>query len=171
MKTFQGVFEDVPSACNAVSAIIGRGIVPAAMEMVDALTIKAVQSVMDAGYPDSAGAVLLIEVEGTDDEVDELEAEVRPVLHDARSTDVRAATDAADRERLWSGRKGALGALGSSGAELLPSGWGCAADSTCAGAGEGGGGVEGVPFPHCQRVPRRGWEPAPVHPVRRATGG
>ncbi len=113
VKTFQGVFTDVPSACNAVSAIIGRGIVPAAMEMVDALTIKAVQSVMDAGYPDSAGAVLLIEVEGTADEVDELEAEVRPALHDARSTDVRAATDAADRDRLWSGRKGALGALGS----------------------------------------------------------
>ena len=113
VKTFQGVFADVPSACNAVSAIIGRGIVPAAMEMVDALTIKAVQSVMDAGYPDDAGAVLLIEVEGTPDEVEELEAEVRPALRDARSTDVRAATDAADRERLWSGRKGALGALGS----------------------------------------------------------
>ena len=113
VKTFQGVFADVPSACNAVSAIIGRGIVPAAMEMVDALTIRAVQSVMDAGYPDSAGAVLLIEVEGTPDEVEELEAEVRPALRDADAGDVRAATDAADRERLWSGRKGALGALGS----------------------------------------------------------
>ncbi len=113
VKTFQGVFADVPSACNAVSAIIGRGIVPAAMEMVDALTIKAVQSVMDAGYPDDAGAVLLIEVEGTPDEVEELEAEVRPALRDAHSADVRTATDAADRERLWSGRKGALGALGS----------------------------------------------------------
>ena len=68
---------------------------------------------MDAGYPDDAGAVLLIEVEGTPDEVEELEAEVRPALRDAHSTDVRAATDAADRDRLWSGRKGALGALGS----------------------------------------------------------
>ena len=68
---------------------------------------------MDAGYPDDAGAVLLIEVEGTPDEVEELEAEVRPALRDAHSADVRTATDAADRERLWSGRKGALGALGS----------------------------------------------------------
>ena len=130
VKTFQGVFADVPSACNAVSAIIGRGIVPAAMEMVDALTIKAVQSVMDAGYPDDAGAVLLIEVEGTPDEVEELEAEVRPALRDAHSADVRTATDAADRERLWSGRKGALGALGSLGAQLLLGGWGSAPHPT-----------------------------------------
>ena len=113
VKAFQGVFGDVPAACNAVSAIIGRGIVPAAMEMVDALTIKAVQSVMDAGYPEDAGAVLLIEVEGTIEEVEELESEVRHALKEARAADLRVASDAADRERLWSGRKGALGALGS----------------------------------------------------------
>ena len=54
VKTFLGVFPDIESACSAVSAIIGHGIVPAALEMIDSTTIKAVQSVMDAGYPDGA---------------------------------------------------------------------------------------------------------------------
>ena len=113
VRTFLGVFGDVAIACNAVSAIISRGIVPAAMEMIDALTIKAVQGAMDAGYPESAGAILLIELEGTAEEVDELEAEVQQALQDNEASEVRVASDPGDRERLWIGRKGALGALGS----------------------------------------------------------
>ena len=58
VKTYLGIFPDVELACTAVSAVIGQGIVPAALEMIDALSIKAVQNVSDAGYPDDAGAVL-----------------------------------------------------------------------------------------------------------------
>ena len=113
VKTFMGVFPDVDSACTAVSAVIGHGIVPAALEMIDSLSIRAVQNVMDLGYPEDAGAVLLIELEGLQEEVDEIGIEVEAALWESGPTLVRTAEEASDRERLWAGRKGALGALGS----------------------------------------------------------
>lgn len=113
VKTFLGIFPDVESACTGVSAVIGHGIVPAALEMIDALSIRAVQTVSDAGYPDDAGAVLLIELEGLAEEVDEIGREVESSLWDTGATQVRTAEEAEEREQLWKGRKGALGALGS----------------------------------------------------------
>jgi len=113
VRTFLGIFPDVETACTAVSAVIEHGIVPAALEMIDALTIQAVQKVSDAGYPDDAGAVLLIELEGLQDEVDEIGEEVEAALWETGATQVRTAEAAAEREQLWVGRKGALGALGS----------------------------------------------------------
>jgi glycolate oxidase len=113
VKTFLGIFPDVDSACTAVSAVIGHGIVPAALEMLDALSIQAVQNVSDVGYPDDAGAVLLIELEGLQDEVDEIGSEVEASLWDTGASQVRTAEEASEREQLWAGRKGALGALGS----------------------------------------------------------
>ena len=109
VRTFLGIFPDV----EAVSAVIEHGIVPAALEMIDALTIQAVQKVSDAGYPDDAGAVLLIELEGLQDEVDEIGDEVEAALWETGATQVRTAEAAEERELLWVGRKGALGALGS----------------------------------------------------------
>ena len=113
VETYLGVFPDVDSACTAVSAVIGRSIVPAALEMIDALTIRAIQNVTEAGFPDSAGAVLLVEVEGLKEEVEEMAAEVAACLRQAGAMEVRAAREADERERLWMARKGALGALGS----------------------------------------------------------
>ena len=113
VKTYLGIFPDVDSACTAVSAVIGHGIIPAALEMLDALSIQAVQNVADVGYPDDAGAVLLIELEGLDDEVTETGREVEAALWDTGASEVRAAEEAEEREQLWAGRKGALGALGS----------------------------------------------------------
>ena len=112
VKTFLGIFPDIDSACTAVSAVIGHGIVPAALEMIDALSIKAVQSVTDAGYPDDAGAVLLVELEGLEEEVEDVTHEVESALWDTGATDVRTAQDPQDRERLWVGRKTAFGAFG-----------------------------------------------------------
>ena len=113
VKTYLAIFPDVDSACTAVSAVIGHGIIPAALEMLDALSIQAVQNVTDVGYPDDAGAVLLIELEGLDDEVNETGREVEAALWDTGASEVRAAEEAEEREQLWAGRKGALGALGS----------------------------------------------------------
>jgi glycolate oxidase len=111
--TFLGVFADVESACGAVSAIIGKGIIPAAMEMLDKLTIKAVQNVMDSGYPIDAGAVLLIEIEGMEEEVEEMSSDVSACIWESGATELKYATDIIEREALWAGRKGALGAMGS----------------------------------------------------------
>ena len=112
VRTFLGIFPDIDSACTAVSAIIGYGIVPAALEMIDALSIKAVQNVTDAGYPNDAEAVLLIELEGLQEEVEEATREVESALWDTGAADVRIAEDDAERERLWVGRKTAFGAFG-----------------------------------------------------------
>ena len=80
--------------------------------MIDALSIQAVQKVADAGYPNDAGAVLLIELEGLNEEVEEVSAEVEAALWDTGAADVRIAEDDAERERLWLGRKTAFGAFG-----------------------------------------------------------
>ena len=112
VKTYLGVFRDIESACTAVSTVIGHGIVPAALEIMDATTIRAVQQSMDAGYPVDAGAVLLVELEGLTEEVDEVGQEVEAALWDTGATDVKEAKEIADRERLWSGRKSAFGAFG-----------------------------------------------------------
>ncbi len=112
VRTFLGIFADIDSACTAVSAIVGQGVIPAALEMIDALSIRAVQNVADAGYPDDAGAVLLIELEGLDEEVEELSAAVASALWDTGAADVRIAAADAERERLWLGRKTAFGAFG-----------------------------------------------------------
>ena len=113
VKTFLGIYPDVDSAATAVSAVIGHGIVPAALEMIDALSIRAVQNVMDAGYPEDAGAVLLVELEGIQEEVDEIGAEVEAALWESGPSQVRVAEEENDRANLWIGRKGVLGALGS----------------------------------------------------------
>jgi glycolate oxidase len=110
--TMLGIFSDVGSAAGAVSRIIAAGLVPAAVEMIDALTIKAVQNAFDAGYPADAGAVLLIEVEGLREEAEEDADQVIEVMKAQGAREVRTATTQADRDRLWVGRKGALGALG-----------------------------------------------------------
>ena len=112
VRTFLGIFADIDAACTAVSAIVGQGIIPAALEMIDALSIQAVQNVTDAGYPNDAGAVLLIELEGLDEEVAELGASVAAALWDTGAADVRIAAADAERERLWLGRKTAFGAFG-----------------------------------------------------------
>ena len=112
VRTFLGIFADIDAACTAVSAIVGQGIIPAALEMIDALSIQAVQNVTDAGYPNDAGAVLLIELEGLDEEVEELGASVAAALWDTGAADVRIAAADAERERLWLGRKTAFGAFG-----------------------------------------------------------
>ena len=112
VKTFLGIFPDIESACSAVSAIIGHGIVPAALEMIDSTTIRAVQSVTDAGFPDDAGAVLLVELEGLAEEVSEVSEAVQVSLWETGAADVRIAEEALEREKLWLGRKTAFGAFG-----------------------------------------------------------
>jgi glycolate oxidase len=112
VKTMLAIFREVDQASNAVSTIIARGILPAALEMLDRVMIRAVEPAVHAGYPPEAGAVLLVEVEGLRESVAEEAAEVEAICHERGATEVRAAEDPSLRERLWAGRKGALGALG-----------------------------------------------------------
>ena len=106
-------FPTVRAASESVSAIIGAGIVPAALEMMDQACVRAVEaSIYAAGYPVDAAAVLLVELDGGPEAVAaEGEAVERILLaHGARA--VRSATDPVERARLWQGRKKAFGAMG-----------------------------------------------------------
>jgi glycolate oxidase len=111
-KTFLGIFASLDDASDAVSAIIGEGIVPAALEMIDGLAIRALDQVMKTGYPKDAGAVLLIELEGMIEDVDTMGVSVENILLNTGAKSVRTAEDEKERSLLWAGRKGAIGAIG-----------------------------------------------------------
>ncbi|HIM16483.1 MAG TPA: FAD-binding protein, partial [Dehalococcoidia bacterium] len=112
VKTLLAIFNDLDDASAAVSGIIGAGIVPAALEMMDDLCIQAAEASVHAGYPEGAGAVLLVEVDGITESVEEEVEAIEEVCNRFRPIEIRTATDAEERERLWAGRKGVLGALG-----------------------------------------------------------
>ncbi|MBI2171649.1 MAG: FAD-binding protein [Chloroflexi bacterium] len=112
VSTLMAVFPEMDQASAAVSRVIGSGLLPTAMEMMDRLSIKAVETAMGYGYPQNAGAVLLIEVDGIEEEVSESAASVKALCRAEGASEMRAATEASARARLWAGRKGALGALG-----------------------------------------------------------
>jgi len=105
-------FGDVETASLAVSNIIGAGIIPAALEMMDALTIEAVEPQYHAGYPMDAAAVLLIEIDGIREDVDATADEINVICHQAGASEVRIAREKHERDLLWKGRKMALAAMG-----------------------------------------------------------
>jgi glycolate oxidase subunit GlcD len=113
VRTLLADFPTVRAASEAVSSVIATGIVPAAMEMMDRACVAAVEaSIYAAGYPTDAAAVLLVELDGQPDGV-EAEAElVEQILRSCEARSVRSASTAADRARLWQGRKKAFGAMG-----------------------------------------------------------
>lgn len=112
VATLLVAFPSIETASQAVSAVIGRGIVPAALEMMDQVTVGAVEAHYHAGYPTDAGAVLLVEVDGIPESTRELTHAIREVLEQNQGYAMREAQTPAERDLLWAGRKGAIGALG-----------------------------------------------------------
>ena len=110
-QTLLAAFGGVPEAAEAVGAIIGEGIIPAALEMMDKVVIDACEKFMAAGFPQDAEALLLVEVDGSREEVGEAVAHVQAILKRCGAQEVRAAESAEERERLWRSRKGAFAAL------------------------------------------------------------
>ena len=109
VRTLLAAFRAIDHASATVSAIIAAGIVPAAIEMMDRLCMDAVA---DAIYPEEAEAILLVEVDGLAESVSEEAEEIERLCAEFDPIEIRTAADAAERERLWKGRKGVLGALG-----------------------------------------------------------
>jgi glycolate oxidase len=105
-------FADVRHAGEAVAAIIGAGIIPAGLEMMDSLALRAAEAHTHAGYPTDAAAILLCELDGTDGDVGAELVRVASVCTSAGAYDVRLAHDEAERRRFWAGRKGAFPAMG-----------------------------------------------------------
>ncbi len=105
-------FDDLVKAGVAVANIIGAGIIPAGLEMMDNLAIRAVEDFIHAGYPVDAAAILLCELDGANEEVSEQILRVRELLQQAGATEVRTARDEHERRKFWAGRKAAFPAVG-----------------------------------------------------------
>ncbi len=111
-RTLLAAFPSMDQASESVSAIIAAGIVPAAIEMMDNLATQAVEAAVGAGYPLDAGGILLVEVDGLRDGLDEAAAHIEAICRDHGATTLRRAANALEREKLWAGRKGAFAAMG-----------------------------------------------------------
>ena len=120
VRTFLASYARMSEACASVSEIIARGLDPAALEILDRLTIEAVEaSVYAAGYPREAEAVLLVELDGLEAEVEAASAGVAEVCRAHAALELLEARDEEERKRLWKGRKGAFGAMGRIDTDLL----------------------------------------------------
>ena len=167
VRTMLAAFPSLDSASQAVSDIIASGIVPSALEMMDRNTIDACEPVYHPGYPADAQAVLIVELDGLLETVDDEARKVEDVCSDCGASEFRRADDPASRAELWATRKGAIGGHGHARAELLPRRRRSPPDSTLRGARPRYGHRSGNGTYDRQRVPRRGRQPAPLHSFRR----
>ena len=105
-------FDEIGPAADTVGAIIGAGILPAGLEMMDGPAIRAAEDFVQAGYPVNVGAMLLIELDGDEAEVAAALQETQAVLRAGGAGEVITASSPEDRARLWAGRKAAFPAVG-----------------------------------------------------------
>jgi glycolate oxidase subunit GlcD len=120
VRTLLADFQRVDDASRAVSAIIAAGLIPAALEMVDGETIRAVEaSVFAAGLPTDAEAALLIELDGLEAGLDDEACRAEALCREYGARSVRLAADEKERKRFWAARKGAFGAMGRISPDLM----------------------------------------------------
>ena len=112
VKTLLAAFHGTDEAGAAVSAVIAAGVIPAAIEMMDALAIEAAEAAVQCGYPPGAGAVLVVEVDGPAADVEHVFGEVERHCRANGAFEIRIARDDAERALFWKGRKSAFAAVG-----------------------------------------------------------
>ncbi len=112
VKTMLAIYGTVDQAGSSVAALTARGITPAALEMLDGPMLRMVEAATHAGYPLDAAAVLLIEVEGLTESVEEQAGQIAEICTACGARSVRVAQSNTERDLLWKGRKNAFGAIG-----------------------------------------------------------
>ena len=111
-QVLMAAFSSVGAGARAVAAVIGSGIVPAGLEMMDGPAIKATEDFVHAGYPVDAAAMLICELDGSEAEVADQMAKVRAIMEEKGAERIQVAEDAESRARIWAGRKAAFPAAG-----------------------------------------------------------
>ena len=111
-RVLLAAFDEIEEAGKGVADIIASGIIPAGLEMMDNGVIKAVEDYLHAGYPVNAAAILICEVDGAEEEVDEECRKVKAILEVAGASDVRVARNKEEGDKFWEGRKSAFPAVG-----------------------------------------------------------
>jgi FAD/FMN-containing dehydrogenase len=112
VRTLLAIFDRIEPATETVVDITAAGIIPAALEMMDRLTIEAVERGAPVGFPRDAEAVLLVEVEGVREQTERSVNLIQTICQRNGAREVRVAQGETERQLLWKGRKGAFGALG-----------------------------------------------------------
>ena len=112
VKTLLAVYDSTQGAANTVAGLTAKAIIPAAVEMLDGVMLRMVEEATHAGFPMDAEAVLLIELEGIREAVEEQMEQVVEVCEEAKAREVRVAKSERERQLLWKGRKNAFGAVG-----------------------------------------------------------
>jgi glycolate oxidase len=112
VKTMLSIYSTVDEAADTVATLTARGLIPVAIEMLDGPMLRMVESATHAGYPMDAAAVLLIEVEGLIEEVDEQMWLIKEICYQSGAREVKVAESEEERALLWKGRKNAFGAIG-----------------------------------------------------------
>jgi glycolate oxidase len=112
VRTLLAAFVSTEQAGAAVSDIIAAGIIPAAVEMMDALAMEAAEAAVHPGYPAGAGAVLIVELDGPAAEVEQQFQDIETICERNRSQEIRIAADDEERALIWKGRKSAFAAVG-----------------------------------------------------------
>ena len=111
-RTVLAAYSSLAAAGNAVAQVVASGLLPGAMEIMDALAIEAAEAAVHAGYPRDAAALLIVELEGEEIQVEAEFAHLLQVIESSGPDEVRVAVDDADRARIWKGRKSAFSAVG-----------------------------------------------------------
>jgi glycolate oxidase len=111
-RTLLASYTSLESAGKAVSQVVAAGILPGALEIMDRLAIEAAEAAVQANYPPNAAAVLVVELEGDREQVEEEFSLLTQVIESSGADEVRVAQDDADRLRIWKGRKSAFSAVG-----------------------------------------------------------
>lgn len=111
-RTFLAAYDSLGKAGDAVGLVVRSGLLPGAMEIMDRLALDAAEAAVHAGYPPHAQAILIVELEGTTDQVAEEEPLLLDLLKESGATEWHVAKDEDDRQRIWKGRKGAFSAVG-----------------------------------------------------------
>ena len=111
-KVMMASFDDVAVAGQAVSNVIGEGIIPAGLELMDNAAIKAADDFVHAGYPHDAAAILLCEIDGSIEEVEDQLKQAEQILKKSGATEIQIAKDQEQRAQFWAGRKAAFPAVG-----------------------------------------------------------
>ncbi|MGQ9695398.1 MAG: FAD-binding oxidoreductase [Thermodesulfobacteriota bacterium] len=111
VQTILAIFDSLDDASRTVSAIIAAGIIPAALEMIDQVVLRAVEASVKAGYPLDAEGVLIIEIDGIRQGLARQAERIQQICKENGVREIKIAKDAAEREILWQGRRGAFGAV------------------------------------------------------------
>ena len=169
--TFLAAFTSLDDASQSVSDIIAAGMVPSAIEMMDRVTIQACEPVYHPGYPEDAEAVLIVELDGLRETVDEQGELVRKICRTNNASEIREAEDEAMRAELWATRKGAIGAFGTIAPQLLSRRRCCAAHQAARRHAPGARDWRGVGSDYRQCIPCWRRQSASMHPLRRTRQG